>query len=72
MSTSSVGKQSPLKPPTTPRVTIVDPIVTLKNLGSLPACASHPVEGKGSSSLHISPVLHDENIIFAQPVQGLN
>ncbi|KAJ8432702.1 hypothetical protein Cgig2_014437 [Carnegiea gigantea] len=67
-----VGKQSPLKPPTTPKVPIVNPIVTLKNLGSPPTCAFHPVQNKGNSSLQISPPLHNENIILAQPVQGLN
>ncbi|KAJ8432313.1 hypothetical protein Cgig2_027433 [Carnegiea gigantea] len=39
MSTSSVGKPSLLKPPTIPKVTIVDSVMTPKNLGSPPTCA---------------------------------
>ena len=63
MSSSGVGKSSSLKAPLLPKVTIVEPVMPPKVLGS-PSITDAP-----DSS---SPAHHEDVIFLAQPAQGVN
>lgn len=67
MSSSDIGKSSSLKAPLLPKVTIVEPVMPPKVLGS-PSINDAP----DSPSPLMSPAHHEDVIFLAQPAQGLN
>lgn len=72
MSSSSFSNQSPLKPPTLPKVTIVDPILILNGHELPPTCVPFQVHDKGTSFICTSHVPPADNLILAHPDQTIN
>lgn len=72
MTNSGIGKTSPLKPTSQPKVTIVNPVMHPTSIGFPSRPVNFGTPDEGDSSLHMSPVTHDNTILLAQPAQGMN
>ncbi|KAJ8424534.1 hypothetical protein Cgig2_025751 [Carnegiea gigantea] len=77
---SSMGKMSPLKPPSTPKVTIVDPVMSPKDLDVPPLYAathSHVQESPCIGSSHVPPpdtliLAHSDKMINYEQLVNIN
>jgi len=72
MNSLGVGKPSPLKPTSEPKVTIIDLVMSPKSLGSPPSPPNLVNPKEGDPSPHMSPIIHATSILLAQPAQGRN